>query len=264
MRNLLAADIYRYRKDILFKVAFILIGVFVAMNCGLYMVLKNTMDDIEELGGVGDMICGRYLFGSAFSTGSNVGMVVPIFAGAIVCKDFSMGTIRNKIIRGYSRNQIYMSHFITSICFGALMITVYALANLGFGSLLLGYSPKGMDAEQVKFVLVSLLAGMIVFAAMSAIVTLFATATGSMGLSIVLYVALILGLSIIESVVTIFPKIPKFVKKIVEALPSSLYANVCSGSLKWSYYARNMAISAVLIVVLYLVGLMIFKKKDQK
>lgn len=264
MRNLLAADIYRYRKDILFKVAFIVIAVFVAMNCGLYMILKSTLESADGLLGMDDMVSGRYLFGSSLSTGSNVGLVIPIFAGAIVCKDFSMGTIRNKIIRGYSRTQIYMSHFITSSCFGGLMIAVFALANLGLGSLLFGYSSQGMNAEQAKFVIVSLLAGIIVFAAMSAIVTLFATATGSMGLSIVLYVALTLGVSIIESVVIIIPKIPKFVKEIVEALPSSLYMNVCEGSLEWSFYAKNIAISIVLLVVLCLGGLVIFKKKDQK
>lgn len=264
MRNLLSADFYRYRKDILLKVAFILIAFFVAMNCGLYALLKNMVDDESMLGDMADIICGRYLYGAAFSVGSNVGIVIPIFAGAIVCKDFSMGTIRNKIIRGYDRKQIYMSHFITSIAFGAVLFAIYALANLGFGSLLLGYSSGGFDAEQGKFLAVSLIGGMLVFAAMSAIVTLFATSTGSMGLSIVLYVAIILGLSIIETVVMMIPKVPKFIKTIVESLPSSLYAQVCSGGVDWEYYTRNIVISIVLIVLFCIGGMIIFRNKDQK
>lgn len=262
MRNLLAADRYRYRKDILMKVALILVVVFACFTCGLYFVLAKLTEDVDSAA-VENILCGRYLYGATFSIGSDMGLIIPIFAGAIVCKDFSMGTIRNKIIRGYGRDQIFLSHFLTSILFGGVIYVLYALAQLGLGSLLLGYG-VAFDGEELLFLAVSMLTGILTYAAMCALVTMIATATGSMGLSIVLYIAFTLGLSIVQSIVSIIPNVPEIITKIMEYLPGNIAYTVIEGSKEWAEYGKSMLMSAILILVFGLIGMTVFRKKDQK
>lgn len=253
---------YRQRKDILMKVALILIVVFACFTCGLYFVLSKLTEDADSAM-VDNILCGRYLYGATFSIGSDMGLIIPIFAGAIVCKDFSMGTIRNKIIRGYGREPIFLSHFLTSILFGGILYVLYALVQLGLGSLLLGYGPS-FDGEELLFLAVSLIMGILTYASMCALVTMIATITGSMGLSIVLYIAFTIGLSILQGIVSIIPNIPEIITKIMGYLPGNMTFAVAEGSKKWAEYGKSMLMSVILLLVFGLIGITVFRRKDQK
>lgn len=263
MRNLLAADFYRYRKDILTKVALILIVVFACFTCGLYFVLDKLTagEDIEM---VENILCGRYLYGATFSIGSDMGLIIPIFAGAIVCKDFSMGTIRNKIIRGYGRDQIFLSHFLTSISFGSIMFLLYAFVNLSFGSLLLGYAPGAIDGEEILFLFVSAFSGIVIYSSMAALVTMIATITGSMGLSIVFYIAFTLGVSLLQGIVSLIPNVPELITNLMTYLPGNLAYAVAEGSKEWADYGKSVLVSVILLLAFGIVGMTLFRKKDQK
>ncbi len=261
MRNLLAADFFRQRKDILLKVAIILIAVFACIGCGLYYVVSLMLDETELA--AEPFLNARYLYGSAFGISSDVGMIIPIFTGAIICKDFSMGTVRNKIIRGYARDSIFFSHLFSGMVFGCILFALYAAALLGLGTLVLGYGAE-IDSEEIKFLVISFLAGMLSFAAMCAFESMIAVSTGSLGLTIVFYIALAIGLQMIQGIVSMITWLPEIVYEIMNYLPGNLMYSVMEGSKEWDVYAKSMLVSAVLLVAFALIGRVVFRKKDLK
>ena len=116
MIDLLKTDLKRAVKDKLFIVICIIAGAFAIITPLLYKVIfvvlkfdEEAMQELEMLG-MGIMNA-KSIFFSSFSLGNNFGLILPIFVAIILCKDFSNGTIRNKIICGKSRTSIYFSLF---------------------------------------------------------------------------------------------------------------------------------------------------------
>lgn len=264
MRKLIALDLYRIRKDILLKVSFILIGIFVLLNVGMNFGIKILVEnELEELDSVVMLLSGRYLFGASFSMGSNMGIMIPIFAAAICCKDFSMGTIRNKMICGYTRTQIYVSHYICGLIYTCALMLIYAFANLGFGTLVLGYGER-FDGEQLLFLLVTTLVGLSIYCLLGSIAIMLATMTGNLGLSIVIYIAFSIGFSLISAALTLWPHLPKLLEKLVAVLPDTLVNSIAVGATSWKEYWLGILLNVLFAAVLGIFGWLCFRKKDLK
>ena len=103
MINLIKTDTKRILKDKLFLVVCIIalcLSVFMPL---LYKAMFSGMEVVEEdMFAEMFMISGKSLFFDSFSAGNNMGLIAPVFIAIIICKDFSQGTIRNKIICGKS------------------------------------------------------------------------------------------------------------------------------------------------------------------
>ena len=57
-----------------------------------------------------------------------------IFSGAFICVEYSDGVIKNKIVAGHSRAEIYFSHLITQLIAEAVMIVVWIIAGDAAGA----------------------------------------------------------------------------------------------------------------------------------
>ena len=102
MRSLLKADFKRVLKDKLLLVMGILAVVFAAFTPLLYAVMFSSMEMVDDPM-VSSLISGKMQFFASFSMGNNLGLIAPVLLGIALCKDFSFGTVRNKIIAGKSR-----------------------------------------------------------------------------------------------------------------------------------------------------------------
>ena len=112
MRGLLKADFKRITKDKLLLVMGILAVAFALLTPLLYALLFSGAG-FEDEPLLEVMLPAKNQFFASFSLGNNLGLIAPVLLGIALCKDFSFGTIRNKIIAGKSRKAIYMSLFIT-------------------------------------------------------------------------------------------------------------------------------------------------------
>ena len=65
-------------------------------------------------------------------------MVEGVFCGIYIGTEYSNGTIRNKIVAGYTRTGIYFSNLITNAAAGCILFTAYILVNFCTGRLLIG------------------------------------------------------------------------------------------------------------------------------
>jgi hypothetical protein len=99
MKGLLKADFKRVFKDKLLIVMGILAVVFALITPLLYALLFSGANEMVA-GMVGGIVSAKSNFFASFSVGNNLGLIAPVLLAIVLCKDFSFGTVRNKIIAG--------------------------------------------------------------------------------------------------------------------------------------------------------------------
>lgn len=206
MKNLLKADFTRVLKDKLLIVLGILAVVFAVSMPLLYAVIFSSAGSLEEEM-IALFVTAKAQFFGAFSIGNNFGLIAPVLLAIALCKDFSFGTIRNKVIAGKSRIAIYMSLFTT--CATALIgiMLLHAFITLGVSLLFFDYQITPFTVSDFWYFLASLAFELLVLLFVSALLTYLCACMKNVGLVIVLYIAIALILvmagSLIQVVVTI-------------------------------------------------------------
>ena len=58
-----------------------------------------------------------------------MGIIIGVIACSVAGTDYHDGTVRNKLIAGYSRTQVYLSNYITTAIYSLLNYTIVMLFN---------------------------------------------------------------------------------------------------------------------------------------
>ena len=280
MSNLLKTDLRRVFKDKLFLIICIIAAGFALITPFLYkiieVIINTALDDAESNELYESMFYSKTLFTSAFSSTNNFGLILPILVGIIICKDFSFGTMRNKIISGNSRKNIYLSLFLTITIIMTVIIVIYALVIFAIGSLLFDYSTQPFTSKDISYMFSTLLFEILSYILIAAILTFYCVSIKSGGLSIVLFVATSLVFSLLGGVLSIISQtittagdnnitvsIVNFFSNILPFYGANrIVSSANSYSLdNWLYLTIPPVILAVLLVFL---GIITFKKKDLK
>ena len=202
MRQLIKLDFKRVLRDKLFLVVCILAAAFAIITPLLYLVIFGGMQEVDEI--TKEMLSGyitaKGQFFGAFSFGNNLGLIAPILIGIILYKEFSFGTIRNKIISGHSRISIFLSTFI--VCFVVLfgVVLAHALLTLAVCLPFFEYQTTPFTTADFWYLLESLLFQILVYLFVSAFVSNLCVTKSNMGIVIVLYIAVVLGCSMIAGI----------------------------------------------------------------
>ena len=135
MRNLLSANFRRLIRGKIFWIAIIFMVGAEIFACAVQYrdVLEYdavlTMDQMT------------------FQTGIYLGIVTAVFVSLFVGTEYSDGTIRNKLLVGHKRTQIYLANFVT--CAVAIVI-IYALSVVtGVILGLLWFEPPAMPVSSI-------------------------------------------------------------------------------------------------------------------
>jgi hypothetical protein len=199
MITLLKADLKRMLKDKLFMVACIIGGGFALMTPILFYALEWLLG-IDDSGMAGVLVNARTVLTNSFAPLNNFGLILPIFLGIIIHKDFSNGTVRNKIICGKPRYQIYLSILISSIIVMLICVLGYAIIGFGVGSVLLEYSSTVTIGEDIGFILLTLLFGSICYSVLASMIVFLFVNMKNMGVGAVLYFAIAFVLTLLSTV----------------------------------------------------------------
>lgn len=202
MRSLLKADFKRVLKDKLLLVLGILAVVFAAITPVLYAVLFSGMG-MEDDPMLSMFISAKSQFFACFSIGNNLGLIAPVLLGIALCKDFSFGTVRNKIIAGKSRSAIFMSLFITCATVLVAVMLVYAFLTLGLSLLFFEYQSTAFTMADFWYFLESLAFDLLLLLWMAALLSYLCACMKNVGLVIVLYIAVTFALVILGSIVQV-------------------------------------------------------------
>ena len=205
MTGLIRSDFKRFFKDKLFLVVCILGVVFAAITPLLYVVLFSGMGEIdpatEEL--LAGYVTAKGQFFSAFSFGNNLGLIAPLLIGIIFYKDFTFGTVRNKIISGHSRTSIFLSMAI--VCsvtlFGILLL--HALLTLGISLPFFEYQTTPFEMADFWYLLESLGFMLLIYIFIATFVTWLCVTMKNMGLVIVMYIAVVFGCTMIAGILKV-------------------------------------------------------------
>jgi hypothetical protein len=118
MSKLLSANFSRLCKDKIFRLCTVVLLVFV-----VFIVLQGAyVDKIRDLG--------RDLDYYYFHLPMYLELFMPVFISLFLGTEYSDGAIRNKLIVGHTRTEIYLANLLT--CFGGSMIffIVWAVGGL--------------------------------------------------------------------------------------------------------------------------------------
>lgn len=146
----------------------------------------------------------------SFSLLNNVGIMTIILVTLIIAKDFSEFTIRNKIIAGYSRGQIYFSVLIVNLTLAVAAIflsttTTYVVALFFEGFDLAGFR------EVLKFAVIGYSSVIVLFSFNTLLLFKYKKATGAMLLTIgVLFIILIFS-GVVDVLATLKDRNTQFV-----------------------------------------------------
>ncbi len=192
MLNLYKSDLLRIIKDKLFTVVLIIAGVFALFNPILYYAIFKLLgtDDTVSLEILGMLnINAKGLFFTSFIPGDNLGLIAPILISVAMCKEFSQGTIRNKIIAGHSRTKLFFSSYFSATTVTCALMLAHALLTLFISLIFLDYQNGAFSWNDFGFLMLSILFEIILYLAISAIMCLVVVITQNIGLCIVGYLA---------------------------------------------------------------------------
>ena len=274
MRELLKTDLKRIWKDKLFLVICIIAGAFAVFSPLLFkgiLALASTEElmEVEEL--LGLQINAKMLFFNSFSLGNNFALVLPILLTIALCKDFSQGTVRNKIICGKSRTEIYFSLFITCAIYMCAVILTQAVLTLLVSLILFEYQPTEFTSKDFWYLLASIGLEIIVYLFVSALLVFLIALMKNAGLAIVTYFVVNFVCLIVGSVTQLVLPYTDPSSAIYSVLEFFNTANVFSSMLIGggsSYAAKELIYLLVpnllLTEILLIFGMFIFRKKDLK
>ena len=266
MVKLLKTDFKRILCDKLFLVLCIIGGAFAVFTPLLYKVLFSAVGADEILFMT---VNAKSLFFTAFSPSDNFGLILPILLIIIICKDFNHGTVRNKLICGYSRKSVFLSMYIacaTTIC---VLILCYALINLFVALIFLEYQATAFTMADFGYLMLSILFEILIYLFVSAIVCFYVSFAKN--LAIVLYAGTMFFFMIVGLVASVaFMFTDPANTALYSFMEVLTYANPFMSSVgTGTGYTATQVLSVVLTNLIgggafVFFGLLIFKKKDLK
>lgn len=254
MRNLIKTDFKKILTDKLLIIAF-------AVSIGLAFFIPAVYFALQEISvntnnplmfSVRDIA-----MPSSFNIVSDVGLLVIVFITLIIGKEFSNGNIRNKIIVGNKRRDVYISLFIvTYVTLVGLMILSTIIMTLT-GLIFFPYDIYGSTTgDIIGSLFIGLLIGIITISFVVALSCFFTIALNNVALGIVTPILLFFLLTFIQ-----MAELPNWVYYInVENTLTTL------GTHKYDIEEVLLRLLPTIIFTptLLISGIAIFNKKDLK
>ena len=274
MGNLIKADLKRIRRDKMMIIIVILAVVFALITPLLYAALLSGIDTEGMEFMLGPINAKSSFFGS-FSMGNNLGLIVPVLIAIILRKDFSQGTIRNKIIAGKSRTQIFLSMFAACAVTLILVMLFHAFVTLGISLLLFEYQATPFTISDYWYFMASLGFDLLLLLFIASFISWLCASMKNVGTVIVLYIAFTFVLTIISAITTTVQTVFEFEggrETAVEILEIVNRINVANAT---SYIGTGTSYSLTDVLYITLpplagiagflgLSLMKFRKKDLK
>ena len=180
MGNLLKADLFR-----VIRTKIVYISLIVAVGLPLFMASVFLLTGAADLEGIemAKLVYGNMLFTGTFSSILSFSYIFAIFPVIVIMMDFGNGTIRNKIIHGYTRHQIFAAHFIVSLLYVLVLTVLYAGTTTACSFLILKVGE--FDVASVVYYFIIGLVGALISASIGCSMALSFANAGSILLTVV-------------------------------------------------------------------------------
>ncbi|MBR6967706.1 MAG: ABC transporter permease [Ruminococcus sp.] len=233
-------------------IAVLLTLIFAASNYIINAEIKNETGAAELL-----ETMKTYADDLLFKNSGILVMLVGITAGMLIVQDFRNNTIRNKIIIGHSRTNIYLANLIISVTVMLIYEAVYVIAALILGGIMLGF--RNFPNKEV---IVNLLLLLPIELAMTSIIVFLCNTMKNVG-GFVLSITMHIIVSLFSMVPLLLNKHPKIQELIMEAVPSFQMDMLGNGDIP-EHWLRMMLLMFAITFVSTICGILSFKKSDLK
>lgn len=196
MFKLIKASIFKLFRDITFRITLI-IGLSLAVMMPLLYAFLDFMVESESA----IFARGESLFISGFSCTSNFGLTIPINLVVFTVGEFTYGTIRNKIIAGHKKSEIYIALLITGFIFTILLMTVYIAVSTLIATMIGGFSLDALGGA--RFFIFFLIIGILSYLFIVVFSVFIATSIRAIGGSLPLIIISLVMLGLIPTFVMI-------------------------------------------------------------
>ena len=179
MFKIIRASLFKLFKDRPFKITLIIgVSLAVVFSLAYHFILP-------------EMGSGYYMLISSSSPSNNFGLAVPINLITFIIGEYNYGTIRNKMIAGNKRINIYIALFVMGLIYSLSMMAIYIGMSVGLSTILGGFYPEGITAS-AKTILTIIGATILVYMMLTALSVFAASAIRNIGGAITVTVILIM------------------------------------------------------------------------
>lgn len=196
MGNLIKAELYRVFKDKLFLILCIIAGAMSLFLALMYFGLGSLL--IEDGVTIREVFSAASLALSSFSPFSNFGLVVAIFLCILLGKDYTQGTVRNKIIMGKSRAEIFFSNLIVTVIIIMIVVVGFAILNFAISSI---FFNTGITTDNIVSFLSQFALQILGWLVLATAIAFYSAAMKNAGVTIVTYIGIGLFLTIVGPVI---------------------------------------------------------------
>lgn len=265
MLKLIKLDLIKIFRDKLFIVMAVISLAVALLNPLIIKGISFMLSNIEDVGGTIPVSAREFAFIS-FGVSGGCTIVVLIFLPIIIYKDYSNGVIRNKIIYGKSRTEIYLSLLITMFVVAFIVLFISSMAAFALSLAMFPYVMAGevVVADEIAGFFLSVLFELFIVFFEISITTLFIVGLRNVALSIVAPIAGASMLSLLGSLVSSFAP-----DTIIEKVVRYLDVYYLAGFIRIGKYATDnliaLSITPLAFGILFSVlGWLLFKNKDIK
>lgn len=262
MVNLLAENYRRLFKGKRFYIVLaVIVGVAFLFSL-LYLFLNKLVSqaDMSNMEGVEVQVADMKMYADSllFAMKTDMPLLIGITAGMLIVQDFRNNTIRNKIVIGHSRTNIYLSNLIVSETVMLIYELAFFVAVLIFGGIILGF--KEFPSEDI---IINLLLTLPVQMAMTALIVFLCNTMKNVG-GFVLSITMTYIVNIFSFALQFLNKHEKAQELVREVIPS-LQMNLILSSDGVPEHAARMVVLMVAITIISTVGgILLFNKADLK
>lgn len=203
-------------------------------------------------------------------------VAIIMIAGGIVAEEFNKGTIKQLLLRPYSRSKILLSKYIASVIVFLLFLLYYLLITsicygvvFGFSSFttpVVLYNFTTHEAFQTSFIwntvvnILSVLPAYLIILTLAFFIGVLTTNTG-VSIAVVFLVYLFGG--IIESLASLFnAKIIAYIPTMCWNFNQYLYGGMAT--FQYSTLTKSIIVSVITFIIFFVGSFIVFKRKDIK
>lgn len=261
MVKLLKTELYKVRKVKSIKIALIVALVFALFNVFIMKIAERLIENMEIPEGINFTFeaTGRSVFLNSFNLANNFGLIIPIIICLYIGQEFSYGTIRNKLIGGARRSDIYLANMLISFLIGLVLLLIYAGLGLLLSFPILGYG-KAFTTSEFLFVLKVFGLGCLLFFFSISLSVFLTFVMKNQAYALLANIIILMVGSVIMTLVGLNPNLDK----LFSFIPFYQAIKLSSGLIDTGLILKIVIINIISIGALNLVGIVIFKKADLK
>lgn len=253
MLELLKVDLLRFFKSKI-TIVLLIVGFVLPFLSVLIVLLETNMVDRNGFGFIADQFLSTpaEIISTNCSLTSDFGLVILIMGGILLDRDRKSGFLRNKLICGKTRTQVYCSNFIATFVFYLCFIVYSVFVSLFLNYIMVGFgtTEEDLTIQILKSIGLGLL-GLIMASSLATFISLIMQKNTA-----VIVACGFFGITLIVSVIIAF---------IVLQNPDDVIDYILKAdSAQSTIYIFNACFNAFIAVLCGVLGFILFQKREIK